>query len=97
MDVCNVCECSPCDCHGMNDETEKFWRMGKDTSDKRREEHGMDGQEGGRQPVPSDKVAPGGGTQDRILPEGLCGTVHHSGQAHLYHHPGRVQRHGDRF
>ena len=93
--VCEVCECSPCDCHGMSDE-KNIWGMGPNTGDQRREEHGMDGQGSGCQSVPSYKMAPGGRTQDRILPEGLCGSVHHPVQAHLYHHPGRVQCPRDR-
>lgn len=96
MDVCEVCECSPCDCHGMNDEEKKLWGMGQNSSDKRREDHGMDGQGSGGQSVPSIQVATGGSSQDRILSEGLFCTCNYTGKAHLWDNPGRGAGPGDR-
>ena len=34
MDACNVCECDPCDCHGVEDE---LWIMGTIGADETRE------------------------------------------------------------
>lgn len=96
MGKCEVCQCDPCDCHGMNDETEKLWGMGQDTGDQRREDHGLDGQGSGGQPVPSVQVATGGHSQDRILSEGMLCTCNFTGQAHLWDSPGRGAGHGDK-
>lgn len=96
MDVCEVCECSPCDCHGMNDEKKELWGMGQDSSDKRRENNGMDGKGSWCQSVPAIQVAPGGCPQDRILSEGLQCTCNYTGKAYQWDNPGRGAGPGDR-
>lgn len=94
--VCVCCECNPCDCHGINDETEEFWGMGKDTIDPARKNHGLDVQGSGDQPVPIDQVETRSDTQHRILSEGLLCTCNFTGQAHLWDNTGRGQDTGDR-
>ena len=59
MDVCEVCECSPCDCHGMNDE-KNIWGMGQSAGDQRREKYGVDGAGSGCKPIPVNTMAPRG-------------------------------------
>lgn len=94
--VCVCCECDPCDCHGMNDETEELWGMGENTGNPARKDHGLDIQGSGGQPVPVHQVETGGHTQHRILSEGLQCTCQYSGQAHLWDNQGRGQDLGDR-
>lgn len=87
MDVCECCQCDPCDCHGVNDEEYELWRVGQDPSDPGREDHVMDGSGSGCQSVPSDQVEKWNHSQDRILSEGLCDTVQGSEETPVGSHP----------
>ena len=95
MELCECCQCDPCDCHGVNDEECEFWGMVKNGSDQVREDHGLDGQGSGCQPVPSVKMATGGHPQDRILSEGLFCTCNYTGQADKWDNSTGRQVHGD--